>query len=508
LNRWLSRRVWILLFLAGALEITGGAEEPAAAPATHFYQLFEQARRALIADEFADASRLFDQVMATPAFREADTDLQYYTFLLASFAADGTDDHLSYHEYLVIATGFPKADGDTWLARSRAASILEKWSDCALALTMVARKWPGKLAGDEHQGWRIKKTVFELGRNPALRAQRTELLEALYQAEYKSELGVEPSHLWLMLATDALEQKDLSRAREISRRIKHSTILVSMRIDKRFDVLIAAEPRLRDVRAAADREAKYLKAVTKKRPKSLHALVQYANALFTLGKFDTMLSLANDAIARMEEAPEDQPPYEDIDDNLNWLHNSKANALVALGRLEESAEVLANWERSDRNRADKVSQAINLGAAYNWMGRPDDALKAVDGLDWSRGMSEYGRMQYQRVRFRAYLLKGMDSEAREIVEWIREHQDDAPNTAQSTLLEIGDIDDAAALLVSRLRDVDKRAEALEEIQKYRETPHSDRYKEFEALEESMLSRPDVAAVIAEYGRREKFPIYR
>jgi tetratricopeptide (TPR) repeat protein len=503
------RAVWTGLLFAGALCFASGvsAVEPATPAASGVYDLVEQGRLALVADQYADASKLFEQAMHRPEFANADPKLQYFAFLLAAYAAEGTKDNLTAHEFLVIATSHPAADGDVWIRRARAALVLEKWSDAGLALTMVATKWPKVLTGGEFHSWLVNRTASELGKEPSLREQRGELLESLYEAGYKMEYGTEPSHLWLTLATDALERKDLKRAREIARRITNSSVLISMRIDKRFDALVADQPRLFDVRAAAHREAKHLKNIVQKNPKSLGAIVQYGYALHTLGRFEEMLSLADGVIAKVEKSRPGESPYEDLDDKLNWIHNHRATALRALGRWEEAASALAAWERSDRNKEDKVSQAINLGFFYNELGRPEDALKAVEGLDWANGMSEYGRTQCQFVRFQAFEQLGRKSDVREVVEWMREHQDDSLVTAQATLLEAGDMDGAAALLVSRLRDTDRRTDALAEIQAYAPTPRTERQKQIDALNETLLARADVAAAITEFGRREKFPTY-
>jgi hypothetical protein len=141
------------------------------------------------------------------------------------------------------------------------------------------------------------------------------------------------------------------------------------------------------------------------------------------------------------------------------------------------------------------------------MGRPADALKAVDGLDWANGMSSYGRAQCQFVRFQASQQLGRNAEVEEIVAWMREHQGDSLGTAQDALLESGDLDGAAALLLSRLRDADDRPEVLGEIQIYAATPRTERQKKSDALREALLARPEVAAAIAEHGRREKLAVY-
>jgi erythromycin esterase-like protein len=102
---------------------------------------------------------------------------------------------------------------------------------------------------------------------------------------------------------------------------------------------------------------------------------------------------------------------------------------------------------------------------------------------------------------------GKTRDAQEIVAWMREHQADSRDTAQGTLLEAGDADGAAALLLARLDDTNERASALESIQNYAQTPRTERQQKLDALNETLLARADVAAAIAKYGRREKVPIY-
>jgi hypothetical protein len=154
-----------------------------------------------------------------------------------------------------------------------------------------------------------------------------------------------------------------------------------------------------------------------------------------------------------------------------------------------------------------VSQAINLGVLYNEMGRPDDALQAVHGIDWSGDISPYGRVQLQYVRFQAYLQKGNEAETRDILTWMRDHQDDAIATVQATLLEVGDVEGAAELFKKRLRDADERADALSEVQQYAQASRTARREQLNALGEVLLARADVVAAIVEVGRREKLPVY-
>jgi len=498
------------LVLAGTLFLSPGvyaAKKPTDVVAVEVVGLIQQGKDALDADKSADALKLLEKAIATPGFGDTESAIQYFAYLLGSFAAVGTGDNAKAHDFLVAASRFPDADAEVWTRRAQSEVLLGKPEDAAQSLMTVARKWPKDLKGDEYHNWLVNKTVRDLGKQPSLQKTRSDLVNTLFDAGYQTLYGREPSHLWLMAATDAIDRKDPKRAKEVTRRITNSSTLVAMRIDKRFDALTSSEPTLFDVQAAAGREVIQAQKAMKENPKSLGAIVVFGYALYTVGQFEEMLALSDSIIAKVDKAKGKEPLYEDIDEQLNWIYNHKASALRALGRFDEAAAVLQSWNDNQRNAGDKVSQAINLGFFYNEMGRPDDALKAVAGIDASKGMSEYGRTQYEFVRFQAFEQQKKTSEAEAIVAWMREHKDDSLETAQDTLMEAGDVDGAAALMISRLNDPDERSNALAGIQRYAQSPRTERLKELDGLSEVLLARPDVVAAIAQYGRRETFPIY-
>jgi hypothetical protein len=116
-------------------------------------------------------------------------------------------------------------------------------------------------------------------------------------------------------------------------------------------------------------------------------------------------------------------------------------------------------------------------------------------------------MQLQYVRYRAYLQLANAQEADNVFAYLRQHRDDAEDTWQLAMLDAGDFDGAAALLIARLRDPEKRYEALGEVQEYLPLPRLPKQAEFLKRWEGLVARDDVTAAIAEVGRREKVPMY-
>ena len=83
-------------------------------------------------------------------------------------------------------------------------------------------------------------------------------------------------------------------------------------------------------------------------------------------------------------------------------------------------------------------------------------MKSLEGIDWARSLSGFGRMQLQHVRLRAYLQLGNREEAEKVFVYLRENKIDAPDTWQEAMLDWGDVDGAAALYIARLRDPEDR----------------------------------------------------
>ena len=260
--------------------------------------------------------------------------------------------------------------------------------------------------------------------------------------------------------------------------------------------------------AAVERECKRLAKTAAANPRSLGVRVQYGYALLEAGRFAELLQFTDEIVARVSAARSDEAPFDDIDDQLNWIYNHKAASLRALGRWDEALTGHGGRAPASRKKGSiNVSQAINLGWHYVDYGKPEKALKALDGIDWAHSLSAYGRMQLQYVRYRAYLQLANAQEADNVLAYLREHRDDAEDTWQLAMLDAGDFDGAAALLIARLRDPEKRYEALGEVQEYLPLPRLPKQAEALARWEKLVTRADVAAAINEVGRREKAPMY-
>ena len=153
-----------------------------------------------------------------------------------------------------------------------------------------------------------------------------------------------------------------------------------------------------------------------------------------------------------------------------------------------------------------VSQVINLASLYADLGQPEDALAAIESVGSRR--SDYGDLQEQRVRFEAYAQLGDAEGIRVTLAFISEHRHDAVGSYQSALLQVGDIDAAAALLIGRLETPRERADALYSIQGFAKQPRTPIEQQGAARRTALIERPDVRAAIERVGRKESYPFLR
>jgi beta-barrel assembly-enhancing protease len=501
----MNPRAWIAFAILAAspwVPLAVLAETPVKADV---YAVLERARQALQADQYVEAGQAIDQALQMPEFAEADQSVQFRAFLFAAFAADGRDDNLGAHEFMAIATEFPDADSQHWMFRAQFAAQVEAWADAGLAIATIAKRWPTDLAKVNNE--LVGRTAFMMKKDSRLGAERQDLLNALFAAHYTNEWGTEPSSYWKDLIVDALARNDLALARDFSARITDAETLIALHIDKRFDALVEAEPRGFEVRPAAEREVKRLRNVVDQNPRSLGALVQYGYAMLEVGQFAELVKLSDKTISRAENASIKSPPYDDASEQLNWIYDNKFRALRALGRWDEALAVLESGRMKRERGSGNVSQAINLGGFYIELGRPDEALKSLDGIDWAHSLSGYGRMQLQHVRYCAYLQLHSANEADKVFAYLRENKDDAPDTWQDVMLDSGDMDGAAALLISRLHDVKERDAALASVQMYSKIIEPPKTAEARKRRDVLLARDDVRAAIDAVGRRAVFAVY-
>jgi hypothetical protein len=309
--------------------------------------------------------------------------------------------------------------------------------------------------------------------------------------------------MWRDLAALELDRNKLARAKEVVSRVQSPHVVISMRIDRRFDRLRSAVPKYFDVDAAVKNELAMMSSIAQRSPRSLDAVVQLTYSQLGAGLYEDTLKTAADTMSRIEAAPAKEAPYDDMD-KVIWILDNRARALAALQRWSEAEKEVRDAADRKEDGGRNISNIINLAWFYAEAGRADDALATL--LDLGQDMSAYGLMQMHGVRYAAALQKGDTQIANESLTYLVEHRNDALNMWQWTLVRANRLDEAAALLIERLRDPTLRGEALDDLQDYANPPQQAQRAVWNARWLEIRNRPDVRHAIDAVGRIEKFRI--
>jgi hypothetical protein len=156
-------------------------------------------------------------------------------------------------------------------------------------------------------------------------------------------------------------------------------------------------------------------------------------------------------------------------------------------------------ERGDSN----FSQKINLAGYYVMLGRPSEALKVINEVP---NLITYGGMAREEIRAYAYAqlhdLGGLNRS----VGYMKTHAADAPQLLIGTLIEAGEMDEAAREVIKQLGDRLQRTRVLTALQDdlIPETA-PDFTKRHHRLVVALRQRADVKAAIDKVGRIETIP---
>jgi TPR repeat protein len=367
------------------------------------------------------------------------------------------------------------------------------------ALTILARRWPEALSTLRQD---VILQAMRASFAPDAKEKRFRLLETIYEIGWRPLVEGNAHWAWRDLAEMLLERGRIERATQVATLITDVDVLISMRIDNRFDAIVQHDPERYDiVRAISSRLQKDREAWAKA-PRSLDHLLTLLETLQMSGRAEEALRLVDEAITRADESS--TPPFDDAD-KLNWIRNRRSDVLRQLGRWQQAVEELERASKLTESGHPNVSQQLNLAGLYCAVDRPRDALAALDSVG---EMSSYGTMVLRSVNLRAAIELGDTASADRSLAWLRDHQVDAEDVFQSSLIYAGRLDDAAQVLIARLKNPDHRTEALVSVQDYLPTPRTQREREWDTRWNQVRARSDVRAAIAGVGRVERFDVVK
>lgn len=329
--------------------------------------------------------------------------------------------------------------------------------------------------------------------------QRMELLQALFDNGWKSG-GVEPGGLWLALATLQAGNGHTDRIPATVARIDGPGEIIRLRSDKRFDRYVDRSDARFDPVHAAQRHLDELR-VSGLLDRALDArMAEFSATLLMLGRNDEVLALTDD-MARA--ATEGASPSAAEAEWVAWLLNSRLIALRRLGRTDEALAMARQAERIGTLGPDGLDHTMNVGYVLNSLGRAQEAARAVDGM---RGLAGYGKAAQALLQYSAARERGDAGAAQEARAVIVAQRDDARQFYREMLLEEGDLDGAATVLIAQLRSPEERGEVLASLQDMRTYPSLPGDVRIDASWRALKQRADVQAEVAQVGRIERYDL--
>jgi tetratricopeptide (TPR) repeat protein len=303
------------------------------------------------------------------------------------------------------------------------------------------------------------------------------VLDALFAGGYRFGDGEQPGSWWVELIAHRLEKKDLDGARAVLAKVDAFESLISMQVDRRFDELRKASPELFDLSAAVRRQ------------------LALAWRLIEVGRHPDGLALMDSALAAGALM------FDDWKEQYSWALSARGFALSASGQHPDALTAFSQAVAAAHYKEDFQKFATNLALVLVRLGRPDEALTSLRNLGET---SDFGALLSSSVYQRAYLLNGDIARAEAALLRVRANEAAKPGIYLEALLRAGKLGDARDYLLQRLRDPDRRPEALLDAQTWRNPPLTPEQRPVATRKQQLLALPEVRKAIEEVGRIESF----
>lgn len=340
-----------------------------------------------------------------------------------------------------------------------------------------------------------QRTLFNLRselHRAGMKAEEGRLLAVLTSSAYApDEVLASADGFRHRYATILVDNGDHAAARPLVEAIESTDIRIEMLFDPRFQGMMA-EPF--DERASVEKELAAARTAMRIHDDHLRPFLETAGLLRQLGRFQEALDVLEAARSR-EGGP---AGYADADELHNWWWDSLSRTQMELGRTEAALESLRAGAGVRENSGLNVSQTINLSQAFVALRRPEDALRTLEGAE-KLSVSPYGAMMIRATRGCAAAMTGAARIVEADIAYARDRMDDAPNAYLDLLLCANDADGAAAAVIARLDDPEKRGPMLHALADFDPPPPSKAEDPRYVALQKLKTREDVSAALARWG---------
>jgi hypothetical protein len=369
------------------------------------------------------------------------------------------------------------------------------------ALTGLARQWPATLQSFEP---RAVYLAFDSppSTRPAKPAAMRDLCDALVFSKWAPD-GEEPPRLHIDCIRLLMDMGDLPKAREVARRLNAPLVAFQLKIDRRYDTLVQAEPAAFDIAALAEKQVAHWEAEVKRRPRMLRAWFRLLVAYMDARRYQKALEVADDVLMKVVPGEAARQAFDDPAE-ANWIYEARARANRGLRNWDAAERDLRVAAALQEDGRSNVSNLLNLAVYLTERGKGKAALEVLALLN--SPVSAYGAMVENQARHAAALSIGDATTARTALAYLRKHRKDSPYILAAALDSAQQFDEAAQVFIELLENPVTRGAALMSAQDYGGVPRPPYEGATGGRGSGVLQRADVREVINRVGRIEEVPI--
>ncbi len=369
---------------------------------------------------------------------------------------------------------------------------LEQYDDAYKDLLVLAQSYPNDIKDV------TLRNIFAVGRR-LLKTERHDdlltLLLALKKANYR---GPDPlittDYLYKYLIQELVDHKRADEAIPLVADLAQYDALMELSTQARYAALRTA-PGMAPLLQPQDfpaRQLAYAQKLAAQNPKSLKTLTHLVAALRLNARYAEAAKAGQDALKSLAKYDKDAE-YE------LWLRNEVAYALQAQGLFADANALLQPLLKQDaKDNSSLVNQFINLGIMLVEQGRYQDAMAAAAKAHGHS--SSYGEKSIQYVNACALSRMGKTAEAEIIFLDMLKKPEEGYDLVTDAALCLKHEDQAAAIVLARLKDKTQQDGMLANLQTCRDNPKRPPLaREMRATLMRLRARPDVKAAIAPVG---------
>lgn len=465
---------------------------------TDLLPMLRQASERAAADDCPGALKLFDKAVRDPGFPALEPSVRLSTAQLGASCARTISDDEALRRYVLVGSPLDTAIGSLWglrlwldLKRSDVAEAVATLEGMAATNPAALDAMPTDSIDEIHRLAKLSGKVD----------LRDRLLVILTAPTYHPNDPIWSADYYLFQRAERLaEAGQQSVAGDLLQRISEGDLLMRAAIHPRLRGLLPADT---DFRAARERELERSREIAASHMHSLGSVIAIARNLRELGRFE-------EAVVTLEAfTPEGTlaDSYHDRAEQLPWFWDEMARNLRGLGRTEQAVVALTRGAQLPENGGPNVSQRINLIFLHVRYGQPAAALTLAGQLEQEGGsLSPFGAMELRAGQGCARALSGDDAALADDIDYARAHSTEHSLALLHLLACAGNLDAAAAALVTALDNPETRAAMLLLLSDYDPLPVSMPLLPLEKALPALKQRPDIQAAIQRAGGTRRFPL--